>query len=152
MAKIYNSKILDFSSAPLKKPEGQFWYDSSNKVLKRSNGSNFTPIRVDKNIVDDANTTLAAKLSLLDGTLATKQNTLSQYREVEGTSENNYASSVVLQGFSISLIPEDPSGNIITLGDASYSDANQIYLNAAHISGTGVVNDLSSEESEDNIL
>lgn len=223
MAKIYNSKILDFSSAPLKKPEGQFWYDSSNKVLKRSDGTAFSPIRIDKNIVDDANTTLASKLSLLDGIekdnvnntiqysgamttilggasleeattivqacdsisinntwgasfgigedaynkisaigesftfngneiatsvdLANKQNTLSQYSEVPGTVENNYASSVVIQGFSINLTAEDPSGSVITLGDASYSDANQLNLNATYISGTGVANNLYATNS-----
>lgn len=70
MAKIYNSKILDFSSTPVKKPEGQFWYDATNKVLKRSDGTAFSPINVENNYIDNNATTLSKKLESIDTSLS----------------------------------------------------------------------------------
>jgi hypothetical protein len=70
MAKIYNSKILDFSSEPFKKPEGQFWYDATNKVLKRSDGTAFSPINVENNYIDNNATTLSKKLESIDTSLS----------------------------------------------------------------------------------
>lgn len=45
------SKIFNLSTTPAKKTEGQFWYDTTNNVLKRSDGADYKPLAIDKNTV-----------------------------------------------------------------------------------------------------
>ena len=55
------SKIFNLNTTPAKKTEGQFWYDTSNNVLKRSDGTDYKPLPIDKNTV--GNKTLTSVLN-----------------------------------------------------------------------------------------
>lgn len=56
MIKTAVSKILNFNNEPSKRTEGQFWYDTNNNVLKRSNGTTYTPISVGDNLISVGST------------------------------------------------------------------------------------------------
>jgi hypothetical protein len=63
MSKLTISKILNHETAPEKKNEGQFWYDTTKDVLNRSNGNTYTPIPVGDNLIS-ADSTDTVKTAL----------------------------------------------------------------------------------------
>ena len=50
------SKIFNLSTTPSKKTEGQFWYDTTNNVLKRSDGTDYKPLAVGDNLISATST------------------------------------------------------------------------------------------------
>ena len=50
------SKIFNLSTTPSKKTEGQFWYDTTNNVLKRSDGTDYKPLPVGDNLISAGST------------------------------------------------------------------------------------------------
>lgn len=50
------SKIFNLSTTPAKKTEGQFWYDTTNNVLKRSDGADYKPLAVGDNLISAGST------------------------------------------------------------------------------------------------
>lgn len=85
------SKIFTFSTEPNTAVENRFWFDSTNKILKRYNGTSWEPINIDSDNViakypTSQPTTLTEYLSTLVEAIGDKQDNLLYYSETsEGT-------------------------------------------------------------------
>lgn len=74
------SKIFNLSTTPAKKTEGQFWYDTTNNVLKRSDGTDYKPLPVGDNLIS------AGSTDTIKGILDSKANAsdLTNYLQLTG--------------------------------------------------------------------
>lgn len=96
------SKIFNLSTTPTKKTEGQFWYDTTNNVLKRSDGADYKPLAVGDNLIS-ANSTDTVK-----GILDSKAN------------YSDLTSYLPLTGGIIARAEENPDNPILTIQDTQY--------------------------------
>ena len=85
------SKIFTFSTEPNTAVENRFWFDSTNKILKRYNGTSWEPINIDSDNViakypTSQPTTLTEYLSTLVEAIGDKQDNLLYYSETSGAS------------------------------------------------------------------
>ena len=83
------SKIFTFSTEPNTAVENRFWFDSTNKILKRYNGTSWEPINIDSDNViakypTSQPTTLTEYLSTLVEAIGDKQDKLLYYSETSG--------------------------------------------------------------------
>ena len=83
------SKIFTFSTEPNTAVENRFWFDSTNKILKRYNGTSWEPINIDSDNViakypTTEPTTLTEYLSTLVEAIGDKQDNLLYYSETSG--------------------------------------------------------------------
>ena len=96
------SKIFNLSTTPAKKTEGQFWYDTTNNVLKRSDGSDYKPLAVGDNLISVGST------DTVKGILDSKANA------------SDLASYLPLTGGIIARAEENPDNPILTIQDTQY--------------------------------
>lgn len=97
------SKIFNLSTTPFKKTEGQFWYDTTNNILKRSDGTDYKPLPVGDNLIS------AGSTDTVKGILDSKAN------------YSDLISYLPLTGGTIARYEENPSNPILTIQDTRYS-------------------------------
>lgn len=93
MHEVLVSKIFNYTSAPTKNVEGQFWFNPSTNVLSRFNGTIWKPITVssdDVAVLTDGNKVsltnyLNTQIAALAEGIDSKQDSLHTYTETEST-------------------------------------------------------------------
>lgn len=93
MQEVLVSKIFNYTSAPTKNVEGQFWFNPSTNVLSRFNGTIWKPITVSSDdvavLTDGSKVSLTNYLNTQIAVLAegidSKQDSLHTYTETEST-------------------------------------------------------------------
>lgn len=130
------SKILNFNNEPSKRTEGQFWYDTNNNVLKRSDGTTYTPIPVGDNLISKGSTDTVK--SVLNN--KAEKTELSNYLKKSGDNSlelGNYENGI--QGTILLNSMWDEYGYTKITGNNGIeigSDVGRIWLDAG---GTGII-------------
>lgn len=96
------SKIFNLSTTPSKKTEGQFWYDTTNNVLKRSDGADYKPLPVGDNLISVGST------DTVKGILDSKANV------------SDLTDYLPLTGGTIARYEENSNNPILTIHDTQY--------------------------------
>ena len=133
------SKIFTFSTEPNTAVENRFWFDSTNKILKRYNGTSWEPINIDSDNViakypTTEPTTLTEYLSTLVEAIGDKQDNLLYYSETSGASP-----SATISVANINLRGSVAEGDGITAsGDYSHAEGNSTTAsgNYSHAEGS----------------
>ena len=115
------SKILNFNNEPSKRTEGQFWYDTNNNVLKRSDGTTYTPISVGDNLISKGSTDTVK--SVLNN--KAEKSELSNYLKKSG---DNY----------LELGNLNSSGSAVILGRNFAGEDEDFYGDRIELSGSGI--------------
>ena len=167
------SKIFNLSTTPAKKTEGQFWYDTTNNVLKRSDGSDYKPLAVGDNLIS------AGSTDTVKGILDSKANAsdLTNYLKktgdnslVLGNYENGIEGTIFLNseydeffytkitgtngieiGSDVGRIWLDPSGYGIRFGESSNIHDADFIVGFNGISGHYIDNNLANELEDGHI-
>ena len=127
------SKIFTFSTEPNTAVENRFWFDSTNKILKRYNGTSWEPINIDSDNViakypTSQPTTLTEYLSTLVEAIGDKQDNLLYYSETSGASP-----SATISVANIKLEGSVAEGNSTT-ASGNGSHAEGYYTTASNLS------------------
>ena len=127
------SKIFTFSTEPNTAVENRFWFDSTNKILKRYNGTSWEPINIDSDNViakypTTEPTTLTEYLSTLVEAIGDKQDNLLYYSETSGASP-----SATISVANIKLTGSVAEGNGTT-ASGNGSHAEGYYTTASNLS------------------
>ena len=133
------SKIFTFSTEPNTAVENRFWFDSTNKILKRYNGTSWEPINIDSDNViakypTTEPTTLTEYLSTLVEAIGDKQDNLLYYSETSGDTP-----SATISVANINLRGSVAEGDGITAsGDYSHAEGNSTTAsgNYSHAEGS----------------
>lgn len=127
------SKIFTFSTEPNTAVENRFWFDSTNKILKRYNGTSWEPINIDSDNViakypTTEPTTLTEYLSTLVEAIGDKQDKLLYYSEISGDTP-----SATISVANIKLEGSVAEGNSTT-ASGNGSHAEGYYTTASNLS------------------
>jgi hypothetical protein len=134
MSKLTISKILNHETAPEKKNEGQFWYDTTKDVLNRSNGNTYIPIPVGDNLIS------AGSTDTVKTALNNKQDKLNYVTE-----SGNNLSLETEANINIKAVRQLNLES--TVINASNADA--IYLpSSTFIGGTNILNEVSKKQNK----
>ncbi len=104
--KIYASKMYTSATAPANPSAGSFWYDSTNDLVKRYNGSTWVQIDITKyNVVyNDQTVTLTAALNTIKTNISTLGTELGELQIVVGDSESGLVKGVADNASAISAL------------------------------------------------
>lgn len=104
--KIYASKIYTSATAPANPSAGSFWYDSTNDLVKRYNGSTWVQIDITKyNVVyNDQTVTLANALNTIKTNISTLGTELGELQIAVGDSESGLVKGVADNASAISAL------------------------------------------------
>lgn len=133
------SKIFTFSTEPNTAVENRFWFDSTNKILKRYNGTSWEPINIDSDNViakypTTEPTTLTEYLSTLVEAIGDKQDNLLYYSE---TSEGTPSATISV-------------ANINLRGSVAEGSQTKALGNYSHAEGSGTTASDSYSHAEGN--
>lgn len=104
--KIYASKIYTSATAPANPSAGSFWYDSTNDLVKRYNGTAWVQIDITKyNVVYNEQTvTLAAALNTIKTNIGTLGTELGELQIVVGDSTSGLVKGVADNASAITAL------------------------------------------------
>lgn len=104
--KIYASKIYTSATAPANPSAGSFWYDSTNDLVKRYNGSTWVQIDITKyNVVyNDQTVTLATALNTIKTNIGTLGTELGELQTVVGDAESGLVKGVADNASAITAL------------------------------------------------